>query len=399
MNGGNEVREFPFSDSRTPTIDPVFGQLRAAEPVARIRLPYGGEAWLVTRYADNKQVLTDRRFSRAKAVGEDIPRLTVEPPGGSGLTILDPPEHTRLRRLVSSAFSVRRVEALRPRVEEVTERLLSRMIEQGPPVDLVEAFALPLPMMVICELLGVPYEDRDKFAHLAKMVLSVTAYTREQVRAAVDELTVYLCDLIDLRRERPEDDLYSALIRARDDEDRLSDQELVTLCGNLLAAGYENVANSIANFTYLLLTSPPRWHELHADRRLVPGAVEELLRYVMFGRGVSHARIATEDVEIAGVLIREGDAVFASVPAANHDPDVFTRPNRLDFRRDEGNHLTFGLGVHHCLGAQLARMELRIALGTLVDRLPQLRLAVPEDEISWKTGLTAHGVDSLPVEW
>jgi nocardicin N-oxygenase len=398
MTGGRP-RAFPFGGTSGVVIDPMFARLRATEPVSRIRLPYGGEGWLLTRYADNRALLTDSRFSRAAAVGPDSPRLTVEPAGGSAMTILDPPEHTRLRRLVAPAFTARRIEGLRPRVTAVAAELLNRMLATGPPADLVAAFALPLPITVICELLGVPLRDQPGFTALAGRLLSSTAYPRTAVRAAVDELSDYLSDLIELRRAEPRDDLISVLVHARDADNRLSEQELVTLCGTLLGAGYENVANAIANCTLLLTERPARLARLHAEPRLVPAAVEEMLRYTMSGMGVSHARIATEDVVVADVLVREGDAVFASLPAANHDPEVFPDPDRVDFDRPSANHLAFGHGPHTCLGAQLARLELVVALTALTRALPGLRLAVPVDDVRWKAGLTVRGPVALPVTW
>jgi nocardicin N-oxygenase len=392
-------RTFPFAGPTGLAIDPAFQELRVTEPVSRIRLPYGGDGWLLTRYADNRALLTDRRFSRATAIGPDTPRLTVEPPGGSAMTILDPPAHTRLRRLVAPAFSARRTDRLRPRTAEVTEELLTAMLAAGPPADLVAGLALPLPITVICELLGVPATDQPRFTGLAGRLLSSTAYSREQVRAAVDELSDYLGELIAHRRARPADDLISALVQARDADDRLSEQELITLCGTLLGAGYENVANAIANFTLLLTEEPARLARLRTEPDLVPAAVEEMLRYMMSGLGVSHPRIATEDVEIAGVLIHKGEAVFASLPAANHDPAVFADPDRVDFDRPTAGHLAFGHGPHICLGAQLARMELSVALTALIRRLPGLRLAVSVDELHWKAGLTVRGPQTLPVTW
>jgi nocardicin N-oxygenase len=212
-------------------------------------------------------------------------------------------------------------------------------------------------------------------------------------------LSDYLGELIARRRYRPADDLISVLVHARDADDRLSEQELLTLCGTLLSAGYENVANAVANFTLLLTEEPTRLARLRAEPDLVPAAVEEMLRYTMSGLGVSHPRIATEDVEIAGVLIHEGDAVFASLPAANHDPAMFADPDRVDFDRVATGHLAFGYGPHTCLGAQLARAELDVALTAMIHRLPGLRLAVPVAELVWKTGLTVRGPQSLPVTW
>jgi nocardicin N-oxygenase len=397
--GSGRSRPFPFSDPEGLVIDPQFAALRENEPVARIALPYGGDGWLLTRYDDNRALLTDRRFSRAAAVGPGVPRLTVEPAGEAALAMTDPPDHSRLRRLVAPAFAARRIERLRPRIRDVARELLARMRAAGPPADLVAAFALPLPLTVIFELLGVPMADRHRFTDLADRLVSWTAYTQQQVQDAVDELSDYLFDLITERRARPSDDLLGALVQARDLDDRLSEEELVTLCGTLLAAGYENVANAISNFTVLLAEDPTRPARLRAEPDLIPVAVEEMLRYSMAGLGVSHPRIATENVDISGVRINRGEAVFASLPAANHDPAVFAHPERLDLDRDPTGHLAFGHGVHVCLGARLARAELRIALAELVRQLPGLRLAVPADQVDWKAGLTVRGPRSLPIAW
>jgi nocardicin N-oxygenase len=328
-----------------------------------------------------------------------VPRLTVEPAGGTALTILDPPEHTRVRRLVAAEFAAPRVQEMRPQIQQTTDDLLAALAEGGAPADLIAEFALPLPIKVICGLLGVPYEDRDRFSGLARKLLSSTAYTREEVGAAVEELGDYLYDLIDERRARPTDDLIGALVSARDVDDKLTEQELLTLCGTLLGAGFENVANSIGNMTYLLLDHPGQLRALRERPDLIPAAVEEMLRYAMAGVGASHARIALEDLEIAGVPIRRGEAVFASLPSANHDPRVFEDPEVLDFRRKHNPHLAFGHGPHVCLGAHLARLELQVALGSLLDAFPGLSLAVPAEEIPWKIGLTVRGPESLPVRW
>jgi nocardicin N-oxygenase len=393
-----EVRTFPFAEPVGLRIEPLFAALRATEPVSRIRLPYGGEGWFVARYEDNRRLLNDRRFSRAASQGE-MPRLTVEPAGGSALAILDPPEHTRLRRLVAAEFAAPRVQELRPQIQQSADELLAALAESGSPADLIAGFALPLPIKVICGLLGVPFEDRERFSGLARVLLSSTAYTRDEVGAAVEELGDYLYDLIDERRAHPTDDLIGALVAARDDEDRLSEAELITLCGTLLGAGFENVANSIGNMTYLLLTHPEHLRLLREEPDLLAPAVEEMLRFAMAGLGASHARIATEDLEIAGIRIRRGEAVFASLPAANHDPDVFTDPEVLDFRRAHNPHLAFGHGPHVCLGAHLARLELRVALRSLLDAFPDLALAVPAEDVPWKIGLTVRGPEALPVRW
>jgi cytochrome P450 len=390
----SETRAFPFSDAAGLVLDPTFAFLRNHEPISRIALPYGGEGWLLVRYADVRAVATDRRFSRAAAVGPQTPRLTVQPPGGSALTLMDAPGHTRLRKLLSAAFTARRVTELKPRIGQITSELLADL---NSPTDLMADFALPLPVRVICELMGVPYADRDRFSGLATMLLSSTAHSQAEVSQAVDELSEYLADLIDARRARPADDLIGALIRARDADDQLSEQELLTMCGTILAAGYENVANAIGNFTLLLLTERHLFDRLHAAPELLPDAIEELLRYVVSGLAVSHPRIATEDVELGGVLIGKGEAVFTSMPAANHDPAVFSDPDRIDFARTDNKHLAFGYGMHHCIGAALARLELQVALGALISGFPTLKLE--PDAVRWKLGFTVRGPSRLLVSW
>ncbi|MEN3358385.1 MAG: hypothetical protein V7637_2367 [Mycobacteriales bacterium] len=402
-DGELPARDYPFGSDARLAVPPLFDHLREREPVSRIRLPYGGTGWLVTRYADVRRVLTDPRFSRAAAAGTDVPRLVPEPASRASIVMMDPPAHTRLRALVAKAFTVRRVTGLRPLAEQHADRLLAAVTAAGPPADLVTDFALPLSIGVICELLGVPYEDRGRFQAWSTVALSSTAYPAEQVRGAVSELGWYLGELIGRRRDEAAagvaaTDLFGELVRARDD-DALTEQELVTTGATLLAAGYENTANTIANFTVVLLAEPERWHRLRAEPALVPAAVEEMLRFTMFGLGANFARIATEPTDLGGVRIDAGDAVFTSLPAANRDPAVFDRAGELDLTRPDNPHLAFGHGIHHCLGAPLARIELQVALTALTHELPGLRLAVPEAELPWKTGLLVRGPQALPVTW
>ncbi|MUN36172.1 MULTISPECIES: cytochrome P450 [Actinomadura] len=401
MAAESEVRDYPFIGEATGVeVDPLYAELRREEPVSRIRLPYGGEGWLVTRYEDTKQVFADPRFSRAATVGrEDVPRTTPEPAGGGFLLSMDPPEHSRVRRLVAKAFTHRRVERLRPRVQEIVDARLTAIERSGPPADLVSRLALPLPITVICEMLGVPPQDQDRFRDFSDAILSTTAYTRDEILAVRDALLTYLADMVRRRREHPADDLLGALVAARDDEDRLSEEELVNLGVGLLIAGHGTTANQISNFTYVLLTRPGSWELLRDKPDLVPGAIEELLRYVEFGTGGSFARIATEDVEVGGVLVRAGEAVFVNAQAANRDGTVFEDPDEVDLTRGRNPHLTFGHGLHHCLGAQLARLILQVAIGSLLRRFPALRLAVPAEDVPWKTGLLVRGPNALPVSW
>ncbi|MEV3961662.1 cytochrome P450 [Nocardia sp. NPDC050193] len=400
MTVNAEVRQYPFGEPVRLDMDPLFTKLRREEPVCRVELPYGGEGWLVTRYEDVRLVLADPRFSRAATVGrEDLPRATPAPVRPDSLLSMDPPEHSRLRKLVAKAFTGRRVAELRPRTREIVDEKLTAVEHAGAPADLVEGFALPLPVTVICEMLGVPPRDQHRFRDFSDAILSTTAYTREQIESARDSLETYLAEVVAERRQRPTDDLLGALVAARDDEDRLSERELVNLGVGLLIAGHETTANQIANFTYVLLTQREYWELLRAEPELIPGAVEELLRYVQLGAGAGQPRVATEDVVLSGVTVRAGDSVFVNTQAANRDENVFDDPESLDLTRQRNPHVAFGYGAHHCLGAQLARVELQVALEALLERFPSLRLSLPLDEIPWKSGLLVRGPKQLLVEW
>lgn len=395
-----EVRGFPFGEPVRLDPHPLLAKLQREEPVSRIRLPYGGEGWLVTRYEDVKTVLADPRFSRAAAVDrEDIPRITPETARPDSLLSMDAPEHTRLRKLVMSAFTKSRVQRLRPHVREIVDTLLTEMENSGPPADLVAALALPLPVTVICEMLGIPPEDQHRFREFSDTILSTTAATREQIAAARAGLEAYLAEQVALRRADPTDDLLGALVAARDNDDRLNERELVNLGMGLLVAGHETTANQIGNFTYTLLTTPGQWDHLRNHPDLIPTAVEELLRYVQLGSGGSAPRIATEDLELSGTRIRAGEAVFVHSQTANRDESVFDDAETLDLAREKNPHLAFGHGFHHCVGAQLARLELQVALDALLHRFPHLDLAIPAEDIPWKTGMLVRGPKALPVTW
>lgn len=394
-----EPRPFPFGDAARLEVDPLLARLRREEPLCRVRLPYGEPAWLATRYQDVKLVLGDPRFSRAAAMDRDEPRIRLYRPRTAGILSFDPPEHSRLRRLVSKAFTVRRVERLRPHVQEVADGLVDAMLAAGPPADLVEDFGLPLPITVICELLGVPVEDRVDFRTWSDAFLSTTRYTPEEVLRYTGLLREYMTKLIAERRQAPKDDLLGALVVARDDEDRLSEEEMLSLAEALLIAGHETTATQIPNFVYVLITHPEQLAALRADLDLIPGAVEELMRFVPLGGGALSARYALEDVELGGVTVRAGEPVVVQLASANRDESVYTDPDELDLHRQEASHVGFGHGAHHCLGAPLARMELQVALRTLLTRLPGLRFAGSEDDIVWKTGLSTRGPEHMPVTW
>ncbi|MFD9888160.1 cytochrome P450 [Amycolatopsis sp. NPDC059027] len=386
---------YPFNKPQGLSMAPAYAEARSREGLVRVRLPYGEPAWLATRYADVRFVLGDRRFSRAAAIERDEPRTT---PGRvvTGFLDVDPPDHTRLRTLVAKAFTARRIEQLRPRVRTLAGALLDEMIAGGAPADLVENFALPLPVVVICELLGVPERDRARFRELSDNGLSTSALTPEEFQANNEELRAYIAACVARHRAEPADDLMTALIEARDLRDRLSEPELIDVSVAILVAGHETTATQIANFAYALLERPGEFAELCADPARIPAAVEELLRYVPLGVAAIFPRYATEDVEVGGVLVRAGEPVLASVASANRDALQFDEPEVVRFDREPNRHLGLGHGLHHCLGAQLARVELQEALGALVTKMPRLRLA---GEVEWKTQLVVRGPRTMPVTW
>ncbi|AJC60751.1 MULTISPECIES: cytochrome P450 [Streptomyces] len=390
-------RAYPFGPADKLNVDATLAGIAGEEPILRVRLPFGGDAWLVTRHADVKTVLADPRFSRAAAVGDHVPRTVAVGLPRTSMLSMDPPEHSRLRRRVANAFTVRRVEKLRPRVEEIVDGLLDTMIDAGSPADLTQALTWSLPITVICELLGVPMADRERFNVWVDGLLMLS--DPEQSAQARGHLNDYLGGLIAQRRIEPTEDLLGELVAAPDDEDGLRDEELVSLGVSLLSAGQEATANQIGNFVYTLLTKPELWEKLVADPGLIPDAVEELSRYIPISASAGFTRIATADVELSGQTVRAGEAVVAELGMANRDPEVFEQPEEIDFHRGNIPHVTFGHGVHHCLGAQLARMELRVVLTALMRRLPGLRLAVPADELTWRTERLIRGVEALPVRW
>ncbi|MEU4929645.1 cytochrome P450 [Streptomyces yokosukanensis] len=386
---------YPFNSSRDLALSDAYEQAREAPGLLRVQLPYGEPAWLATRYADARLVLGDQRFSRALGLEHDEPRSS-EGRRDSGILSMDPPDHTRLRSLVAKAFTVRQVEKLRPRIRELTSTLLDRMEAAGPPVDLVDSYALPIPVAVICRLLGVPEEDRPRFRAWSDAALSTSSLTAEEFDRNREELRAYMAQLITIHRRQPQDDLMTALIEARDHGDRLSELELVDLCVGVLVAGHETTATQIPNFVLTLLDHPQALSRLRDEPTLITSAVEELLRFVPLGSGAGQPRYAKEDIEVGGTLVRAGEPVLVAIGAANRDALRFTEGGTLDISRSGNAHLGFGHGVHHCLGAPLARLELQEAIGALVARFPRLHVA---GDITWKTEMLVRGPRVMPVGW
>ncbi|NUQ95992.1 MAG: cytochrome P450 [Streptomyces sp.] len=393
------ARPYPFSTFEGVALDPLYSHLREHEPVSRVRMPYGGEAWLLTRHADVKAVLGDQRFSMEAGAGRDVPRPTEYPLPVGGLISMDPPEHSRLRRLAGKAFTARRVEELRPQVARFTSELLDEMVARDEPSgEIMEDLALPVSISVICKLLGVSYGDRHRFRNFSEARVS-SSLSPAEIQRVTEEFTAYMAKLVSDRRAQPTDDFLSTMVQARDEGDRLSETELLMMGGGLLISGYETTATQIGNFVHLLLSEHRLYDSLVADPALVPSAVEELLRFTPLSTTDGFARIALEDVEIGGTLIRAGEAVITSIASANFDATAFPGAESLDFTRAHNPHLGFGHGAHYCMGAPLARLELQVVLSTLVERLPRLRLAVPTSELRWRTGSLLRTPESVPVRW
>jgi cytochrome P450 len=368
-------------------------------PVLRAELPDGSSGWLVTGFAEVREVLTNPRFSRAKAVSSQRVQRGTDIAAAASLLAMDPPEHTRLRKLVASTFTARRMRLLRPQITDIVNELLGGLLAQPRPADLVRSFSLPLPIRVICQMLGVPASDQDKFHAWSDILMSDWSRDEEEIMAAMLGMAGYLADLIKVKREAPADDLITALIAARDDNDRLSEDELVQMCGILLLGGHETTANHINMSLLTLLAHPAELARLRNDPDLIPAAVEELLRYVLLGAGLPPPRMTTEEVTLGGVTIPAGETVWPGMTLANRDPSEFPDPDRLDLTREPGMHLGFGAGAHHCVGAQLARIELQEAFRGLLCGVPGIRLAVPASDLRYKEKMSINSLDELPVTW
>ena len=390
-----DLKQHPF---------PVLKDLRTAAPLYRFEISNRQHAWMITCYEDVLAILKDPRI--VKDFRRVLPRegATNFVSHSDAQSLLrfhmlssDPPDHTRLRRLVSKVFTPRTIEQLRPRIQHITNELLDQVQPQGQ-MDLISDFAFPLPITVICEMLGVPAEDQLKFRVWSNAFLDRTGLLQEKTEELPEmgEFVRYLQALIQEKRERPDDRLVSQLVRVEEAGDTLSEQELISMIFLLLVAGHETTVNLIGNGVLELLQHPDQWRKLQADPSLVGPAVEELLRYtspVMVGTG----RWASEEIEMHGTVIAQGDMVWISLMGANTDPERFSAPEELDITREEKEHLAFGKGIHYCLGAPLARLEGQIALGTLVRRLPDLHLKVQPEELRWRPGLLLHGLQELPV--
>lgn len=354
----------------------------------------GTPGWLVTGYNNIRQVLADPRMS-VRGIDDSSRGDDGDAAVPGFFVAMDPPQHDDLRRILAREFTPRRMAAMRPTVERIANGLIDEMEKADGPVDIVDALFLPLPSLVICELLGVPYDRHDFFQDRTRAVLK-RGNTPEQVGAAIGEVMGYLAELVGVKQENPGDDLVSLLTKHLDSGD-LSVTDVAGMSTFLLMAGHETTGNMLGLGLYALLEHPEQLAELKADLELMPQAVDELLRHLdIIG---SLPRTATQDMEIAGQPVAKGELIMFSTEKGNRDPEVFSDPDVLDFHRDASRHLTFGHGIHACLGAPLARLELRVVYALLLERLPNLRLAVPAEQIEMKNDARIFGIHELPVTW
>lgn len=398
-NDSDQVPTYPFRSPGPLEPPPQWAQMREGCPVAHVRLPSGDGAVLLTRYGDVRGVLADRRFSRQLG-GEGAARISeeantvFEDENAGSLTH----EHERWRRLLHKSFTARRVMAMQPRVEQMAEHLVDQMVEQGQPADLLAAVGFPLPVWVICELLGMPDVDRDKLAYWSNTMLNMTEYSRAQTEAARAEFDEHMIAHIAVKRAEPGDDLLSELISAVEAGHPLTERELITIGQGILVAGHETTSNMIGKMMAMLLGQPERWAQLVADPSLVRTAVEEVLRFDA-NSGFGLPRFITEDIEIAGQTLPSGTTVICSMSAANRDTETFSDPEQMDLRRSPNPHLTFGAGPYACVGQALARTELQTVLRVLLRRLPTLALAEPVESLARREGLLIGGLQRVPVRW
>ncbi|QEU91027.1 cytochrome P450 [Streptomyces kanamyceticus] len=393
-----------FPQDRTCPYHPptAYEPLLDDRPLSKVSLFDGRSVWFVTGHSAARALLADPRLSSDResrafpTLTERVARVRTK---RVALLGVDDPLHNAQRRMLIPSFSVKRVNGLRPRIQETVDRLLDDMVEKGSPAELVNAFALPVPSMVICSLLGVPYEDHVFFEEQSSRLLR--GPTSDDTQHARDQLDAYFHALIETKRREPGDGLLDELIARQRESGEPHTEELVDLALILLIAGHETTANMISLGTFTLLSHPERLAELraglHAEPPLMPAAVEELLRFLSIADSV--LRLAKEDIEVEGSTIRADDGVIFSTSLINRDTEAFETPQELDWHRTNRHHLAFGFGIHQCLGQNLARAELEIALRSLFDRLPDLRLAVPADEIPFKPGDTLQGMIELPVAW
>ncbi|PBC65229.1 cytochrome [Streptomyces sp. Tue6028] len=392
------VRHWPALDLKGVDFDPVLTDLMREGPVTRIQLPNGeGWAWLVTRHDDVRVVANDPRFSREAVMDQRVTRLAPHfIPTRGAVGFLDPPDHTRLRRSVAAAFTARGVERVRAKSRQVLDGLVDDLLQGGPPADLTATVLSPFPIAVICELMGVPTADRHRMHAWTQLILS-SSHGADVSERAKEEMSAYFGKLITDRAGSTGEDVTS-LLGAAVGREEVTLEEAVGLTV-LLQIGGEAVTNNSGQLFYILMTRPDLVARLRAEPEIRLQAIDELLRYIPHRNAVGLSRIATQDVEIKGVRIRAGDAIYVSYLAANRDPDVFPDPDTIDFSRSPNPHVAFGHGPHYCPGGMLARLESELLVDALLDRIPGLRLAVPPDRVSFRKGALIRGPEALPVMW
>ncbi|WP_033294092.1 cytochrome P450 [Amycolatopsis jejuensis] len=394
--------EFPMARTCPFAPPPAYEEIREQEPVTRVRLPDDGYAWVVSRHEDVRTVLNDRRFS-ADRQHPDFPQIVEgeaafrRPDDERTLVSMDAPEHSRARKAVLGEFTVRRLEALRPRIQKIVDTQVDALLAGPKPGDLVETVSLPVPSLVICEMLGVPYADHDFFQENTTNLISRTASPEER-RAALGALTGYLTDLVAEKEKNPPDDLLGRQIGKLRAEGTYRRASLAAMGFLLLAGGHETTANMISLSTVALLRNPDQLAAIKADPGKTLDAVEEMLRYFTI-LDVATARLCIEDIEVGGQLIKAGEGVLALGHAANRDPRAFDNPDELDITRSARHHVAFGFGPHQCLGQNLARMELQIVFDTLFRRIPTLALAAEVDDLPFKDDANIYGLYQLPLTW
>jgi cytochrome P450 len=400
----DDIPAYPMPRAQRCPLDPPpdLSALRSDGPLTKVRLRDGSTPWLVTRYAEQRALLSDRRVS-ADAAREGYPSQSeafhARRNRVLGFISMDDPEHARLRRMVTGAFTVRRIEEMRPGIQHVVDELIDDMLAGPNPADLVTAFALPVPSLVICQLLGVPYADHDFFQRISRTLINPSTPVDVSL-AAQDELLAYLDHLIERKLADPDGGLLSRVAAEQVAIGELSRPELASVGLLLLLAGHETTANMIALGTYALLSYPDQLAAVRSsdDPELIRSTVEELLRYLSIVH-LGRRRVAVEDIEVAGQVIRAGEGIVLPNNIANRDAEMYPDPEGLDVHRDARGHLSFGFGVHQCLGQQLARVELQVVYGTLYRRVPSLALAADPAQIPFKHDGLVYGVYELPVTW
>ncbi|HSV64957.1 MAG TPA: cytochrome P450 [Mycobacteriales bacterium] len=408
-SGGTTLLPLPpelLQRGRCPFDPPeALDRMRQQSTVSLVELLNGATVWMVTDFDQARAVLSDPRFSsdllRRSSIFSDMPdevreQLLDERLRAGSFIGMDPPEHSRYRKLLTGEFTVRRMRLLAPRILAIVTEHIDAMVAAGTSADLVQAFALPVPSLVICELLGVPYADRREFQQRTALLLRLDTAVEELLRIS-EEMRQFMLRLVTDKRDQPTDDLLSGLIHG-DADPALTDDELVNIALLLLVAGHETTANMLGLGTFALLEHPDQLDALRADPSLIDGAVEELLRYLSIVH-VGLMRVAVEPVELDGQEIPAGATVLVSVPETNRDPEHWADPGSLDVTRVRSPHLAFGHGVHQCLGQQLARVEMTVGFTELLRRLPGLRLAVPPQDVPLRSDMAIFGVHALPVRW